>query len=132
MHCFKLHRSYLISFNLSNVGEIFWGWIRKENRKQSLEKENRIFRVVFTYSVKRACEIRKFHLQLCNDDAKSMIHVQSCCFTNIKLLLFFLFLLLSPSLLPKLPLVIQSFCYHGDVTSHFSSLLISNYLLNLL
>ena len=22
-HCFKLHRSYLISFNLSNVGEIF-------------------------------------------------------------------------------------------------------------
>ena len=23
-HCFKLHRSYLISFNLSNVGEIFW------------------------------------------------------------------------------------------------------------
>ena len=23
-HCFKLHRSYSISFNLSNVGEIFW------------------------------------------------------------------------------------------------------------
>ena len=22
--CFKLHRSYLISFNLSNDGEIFW------------------------------------------------------------------------------------------------------------
>ena len=64
---------------------------------------------------------------------KSVICVQSCCFTNIKLLLFLLFLLLSPSLLPKLPfVVIQKCCYHGNVTSHFSSLLISNYLLNLL
>ena len=25
LHCFKLHRSYTVSFNLSNVGEIFWG-----------------------------------------------------------------------------------------------------------
>ena len=23
-HCFKLHRSYSISFNFSNLGEIFW------------------------------------------------------------------------------------------------------------
>ena len=23
-YCFKLHRSFLISFNLSNVSEIFW------------------------------------------------------------------------------------------------------------
>ena len=28
-HCFKHHGSYSISFNLSNVGEIFWGWIWK-------------------------------------------------------------------------------------------------------
>ena len=29
--CFKLHRSYSVSFNLSNVGEIFWGRIRKDH-----------------------------------------------------------------------------------------------------
>ena len=29
LNCFKLHRSYSISFNLSSVGEIFWGCIRK-------------------------------------------------------------------------------------------------------
>ena len=29
-HCLKLHRSYSISFNLSNVGDIFWWWIRKD------------------------------------------------------------------------------------------------------
>ena len=28
---FKLHRSYSVSFNLSNVGEIFWGRIRKDH-----------------------------------------------------------------------------------------------------
>ena len=54
-------------------------------------------------------------------------------FYNINLLLFWPFLLLSPSFLPMLPFVaIQKFFYHGNVTSHFSSLLISNYLLNLL
>ena len=54
-------------------------------------------------------------------------------FYNINLLLFLPFLLLSPSFLPMLPfVVIQKFFYHGNVTSHFSSLLISNYLLNLL
>ena len=30
-HCLKLHRSYSISFNLSNVGDIFWWWIRKDH-----------------------------------------------------------------------------------------------------
>ena len=50
---------------------------------------------------------------------KSVMHVQSCCFTNIILLLF----CRSPSLLPKLPfVVIQKFRYHGNVTSHFSLL----------
>ena len=52
------------------------------------------------------------------------MHVQSCCFTNINLLLFLPFSLPSPSLLPKLLfVVIQKFCYHGNVTSYFSSLL---------
>ena len=51
------------------------------------------------------------------------MHVSSCCFPSINLLLFLPFLLLSTSFLPKLPfVVIQKFFYHGNVTSHFSSL----------
>ena len=51
------------------------------------------------------------------------MHVQSSCLTNKNLLLFLPF---SLPLLPKLPLVvIQKFCYHGNVTSHFFSLLTS-------
>ena len=58
---------------------------------------------------------------------KKREHVQSCCFTNINLLLL-TFSLPSPSLLPKLPfVVIQKFCYHGNVTSRFSSLLPQNF-----
>ena len=54
---------------------------------------------------------------------KSVMHVHSCCFADINLLVFFQFFLTSPASLPKLPVVaIQKFCYHGNVTSHFSSL----------
>ena len=96
----------------------------------SLEKEKEPFCTVFTRSVKRASEIRKFHVtvvqRLLKNVQKSVMHVQSCCFTN-KLIAFLPFSLPSPSLLPKLPfVVIQKFCYHGNVTSHFSSLLTDN------
>ena len=54
---------------------------------------------------------------------KSVLHVQSCCFANVNLLRFS-FALPSPSSLLKLLLVvIQKCCHHGNVTSHFSSLL---------
>ena len=55
LHFFKLHRFYLISFNLSNIGE-FSGVESK--RMEKIKK----FYVVFTYSIKQACEIRKFHV----------------------------------------------------------------------
>ena len=49
-----------------------------------LEKEKEAFRVVLTYSIKRAREIRKFHFavlqQRLRTVQKSMIHVQSCFF----------------------------------------------------
>ena len=95
----------------------------------SLEKEKETFCVVFTCSAKRAREIRKFHVAVVQrwpkNVQKSVMHVQSCCFTNINLLLCLPFSLPSPSLLPKLPfVVIQKFCYHGNVTSHFTSLLV--------
>ena len=48
------------------------------------------------------------------------MHVQSCFFA----IAFSPFSLLSILLSVKLPnVVIQKFCYHGNVTSHFSSLL---------
>ena len=39
--CFKLHRSYSISFNLSNVGEIFW--IKSERIVSKFRKRKRNF-----------------------------------------------------------------------------------------
>ena len=47
----------------------------------SLEKEKETFCVAFTYSVKRACEIRKFHVALVvqrwlKNGQESVMHVQ--------------------------------------------------------
>ena len=42
-HWLKLRRSYSISFNLSNVGEIFWGEIRK-NRIQVRKRKRQFLR----------------------------------------------------------------------------------------
>ena len=49
----------------------------------SLEKDKETFCVVFTYSVKRAHEIRTFHVAVVQrwlkNVQKSVMHVQSCC-----------------------------------------------------
>ena len=51
------------------------------------EKEKEIFCVVLTYSIKRAREIRKFHVavvqQRLRNVQKSVMHVQSCFFWPI-------------------------------------------------
>ena len=60
LHCFKLHRSYLVSFNLSNVGEIFW--VESIRTVSRFTKRNRTFCAVLTYSIKRANEIGTFHV----------------------------------------------------------------------
>ena len=81
---------------------------------------------LLTYSIRRKGAIRKFpdaavQWRLRNVQ-KSVMHVQSCCFANLNLLLFS-FSLPSPSSFLMLPsVVIQKFCFHGNVTSHFSSL----------
>ena len=97
-HCFKLHRSYSISFKLANVRFFLRGSGGRGgggNRKRpqlSLEKENDNFCVEFNYSIKRACEIRKFHVAVVQRRRRnvqnSVMHVQSCCFVNKNLLLF--------------------------------------------
>ena len=68
--------------------------------------------LVVLSSTKR--EIRHFHVLVMQRQQrnvpKSVVHVQSCCFANLNLLLFFLFWLLSLSLLPKLPNAIGKTC----------------------
>ena len=58
----------------------------------SLEKERKNWGVVVTYSIKRASEIRKFHVavvqQRLRNVQKSVMRVQSCSFANLNLLLF--------------------------------------------
>ena len=55
----------------------------------SLEKEKENVCVVLTYSIKRASEIRKFHVavvqQRLRNVQRSVMHVQSCSFANLKL-----------------------------------------------
>ena len=50
------------------------------------------FCVVFTYSIKQACEIRKFDVtgvqRRQRNLQNSLMHVQICCFVNKNLLLF--------------------------------------------
>ena len=92
----------------------------------SFEKEKQNFCVVLTYSIRRARQIRKFHVavmqQRLRNVQKSAMHAQRCFFFFAKLNL--LFLCCSPSPLQKLPIVvIQQFCYHGNVTSHLLSFL---------
>ena len=61
----------------------------------SLEKEKQNFCVVVTYSIKRAREIRKFHVavvqQRLRNVQKRVMQVQRCFFANVNLLLFLLF-----------------------------------------
>ena len=115
-HCFKLHRAYLISSTLSNVGEIFWV---KSERTLSKVWRNIHFCVVFTDSINRTREIRRFHVAVAQQRLRVM-HVQSCSLANLNLLLF----CCSPSPLQKLPIVvIHKFRYHGNMSSHLSSLL---------
>ena len=77
-------------FNLSYVGEIFC--IESEKTVSEFRKDKETFCVVFTYSVKRAHEISKFHVAVVQrwlqNVQKSVMHVQSCCFTFINLLFF--------------------------------------------
>ena len=82
------------------------------------------FCVVFTDSINRAREIRKFHVavrqQRSRNVQKSVMLVQSCSFANLNLLLF----AVRRRRCKKLPVVvIHKFCYHGNVTSHFSYIL---------
>ena len=86
--CFKFHCSYSNSFTLSSFGDLIWSWLLKGCRSSEKEKENRC--LVFTSAIKR--EIRKVHVVIVqwrqSDVQKSVIHLQSCSFVSLILLLF--------------------------------------------
>ena len=119
-HCFKLHRSYSLSFNLSNVGEIFW--IESERkRKRNFLCRVHLLRKAGSVKLEVSCRSRAMMAVKC---AKKRHALEQLLFANINLLPFLPFSSPSPSLLTKLPfVVIQKFLYHGNVTSYFSSLL---------
>ena len=79
---------------------------------QSLGKEKESPCLVVLSSTKR--EISHFYGLVVQRQQRnvqeSVMHVQSCCFANLNLLLFFLFWLLSLSLLPKLPNAVDKTC----------------------
>ena len=120
LHCFKLHRSYSVSFNLSNVGEIFW--IQSERkRKRNFLCCVHLLRKAGSVKLEVSCRSRAMMAIKC---AKKRHALAQLLFTDINLLPFLPFSSPSPSLLTKLPfVVIQKFLYHGNVTSYFSSLL---------
>ena len=119
-HCFKLHRSYSISFHLSNVGEIFW--IESDRTVSEFRKRKRNF-LCCVHLLRKvgACHSRA---TTAKKYAKKRDARAKLLFYYYKFIAFLPFSLPSTSLLAKLPfVVIQKFCYHGNVTSHFSSLL---------
>ena len=90
----------------------------------SLEKEKENFCVVLTCSMERAREIRKFHVEVVQQRLRNVKKKRDArekfffFFCQSKPIVCFLFAVE----VQKLPVVvIQKFCYHGNVTSHFSS-----------
>ena len=86
--CLKLYHAYSISFNSSNVGRFSWSWILKDWNKLQ-EKTEVVVLCSRLSSTKR--EIGHFHVVVMQRQQrgaqKSAIHLQSCCFAYINLLL---------------------------------------------
>ena len=65
--------------------------LNPKGRYQSSEKEKENLCVLFTYSLKWAREIRKFHVAIVQrrlrNVQKRVMHVKICCFANINLFL---------------------------------------------
>ena len=89
LHCLKLQWSYFICQVLSK-----FSGLNPKGPYLGGENEKETFCVVLTYSIKWACEIRKFHVavmqQRLGNVQKSVMHMQSCL----------------PSPLQKLPIVV--------------------------
>ena len=98
-------------------------WVESGRTVSWFRKRKKIFCVVLTYSIKRASEIRKVSCRSRATTAKKCTKKRDACAK----LFSFQFKPIAFLLLQKLPIVVvQKFCYHSKVTSHFSSLLKEN------
>ena len=115
--CLKLYRAYSISFNSSNVVLE----LNSNRLYQSSGKERESCCLVFPSSTRR--EIRHFHVVVVQrrqrNVQKSVMHVSSCCFANLNLLVFSPFSFLSPSSLLELPIKVQQILYLGNKFERF-------------
>ena len=104
-HRFKLYRAYSISFTSSNVGKYFWSWSLKDCIKVQEKERN-----VFPSSTEP--EFRHFHVVVeqwgQRNVKKGVMHVQSCCFANLKSIACLPFSLPPASSLLKLPNYIKT------------------------
>ena len=84
--------------------------LNPKGRYLNLEKEKENFALYLTHSIKWASEIRKFHVagvqQRLRNVQESVMHVKSCSFANLNLLLF---LLLQGVPIVTLPSICQLF-----------------------
>ena len=87
--CFKLNRTYSISFSSSSVGSFFLE-LNSKRLYQSSGKEKESRCLVFPSWTKR--EMRHFHVVVVQrrlrNVQKSVMHEQSYCFANLNPLLF--------------------------------------------
>ena len=114
-HCFKLHRSYSISFHLSNVGEIFW--IESERTICEFRKRKRNF-LCCVHLIRKvgACRSCAAIAKKC---AKKLDAGAKLLFYCYKFIAFFAVLVAVAFVVAQAPFVlIQTFWYHGNVTSH--------------
>ena len=93
------------------------------------KRKRKILCCVHWHSISGCVKLGSFRLQSCNNGWKMYKKVWCMCIHIVVVLLykptaFLPFLLPSPLSLLKLPIiVIQKFCHHGNVMTHFSSLL---------
>ena len=90
LRCLKLYRAYSISFNSSSVGKLFWSWILKDCIKVQ-EKKKKV--VVFCSRPQQNVKLGSFTLIVVvqrrqRNVQKGVMHVQSCWFACLNLLLF--------------------------------------------
>ena len=94
----------------------------------SLEKEKDNFCVVLAYFVKRVREIGNYHVAVVQrrlrNGTKMRDELAQLLFCWYESVAFLPVLFAVAGVVAKLPIVVtQKFCCHGNVTSHFSSLL---------
>ena len=84
----------------------------------SLENEENVS-VSFTYSIKWVCAIRKFHVAVVQRRPRNVQKSSNCKVVVLPIQSCSFFAILATV---ATVIVIQKFCYHGDVTSYFSLL----------